>query len=155
MKDTSGVCSLALTETLAGSLGQSSVPSCLHCRARRAKWQVELLPEKCTHAGPLCLLLALSSPPVALLHLAFVRGRRCCNVLLLWQEKDWTHHTHIHTHSHQFSRSPLESKTQKLLISFFSGLFFLWLACLETEGGSKKEGRERWRQTGWGKACDW
>lgn len=30
-------------------------------QGRRAKWQVEFLPEKCSHTGPLSLLLSLSS----------------------------------------------------------------------------------------------
>lgn len=142
MKDTTGVCSLALTETLAGSLGQSSVPSCLHCRARRAKWQVELLPEKCTHAGPLCLLLSLSSPPVALLRLAFCSGPTLLQCVATVAGKRLNA---PHTHTHSLTPVQQESawkQNPEAAYQFFLWTFFLWLACLETEGGSKKEGRE-------------
>lgn len=72
------------------------------------------------------------SPPAALLRLAFCSGRRCCNVLLLWQEKEWTPHAHTHTHSlTPIQQEWLESKTQKLLAAyhFFPCTFFFgWRA---------------------------
>lgn len=86
------------------------------------------------------------SPPLPLLRLAFCSGRRCCNVLLMWQESERP--THTHTHSHRFSRSAIESKTQKLLAAyhfFFPALFFFFsLVGVQRDGGRelKKRGRE-------------
>lgn len=110
----------------------------LHSGARRAKWQVEFLPEKCSHAGPLSLLLSLSfsscgSAAFSLLFRADAAAMCCyCGR----RESERPTHTHTHTdtntHSHRFSRSALESKTQKLLAAyhfFFPLHFFFFGLC--------------------------
>lgn len=98
--------------------------------------------------------LSASIPEFSLLWLScvepFVRGWRCCNVLLLWQEKEWTPpHTHTQTQTYSLTSIQQECAWKKkkprsclLLITFFSALFFPLLACLETEGGDRKGGRE-------------
>lgn len=135
MKDTTGVCSLALTETLAGSLGQSSVPSCLHCRARRAKWQVELLPEKCTHAGPLCLLLSLSSPPVASAAFSLLFGADAAAMCCYCGRKKSERTTHTYTLTHTSSAGVrLKAKPRSCLSVFSLDFFFSVVGVLRDRG---------------------
>lgn len=133
--------------------------SCLHPRIRRAKCQVESLPEQCSHPGPLSLLLSLSfsscvSAAFSLLFGADAGAAVCCKCA-----GERTPHTHLptHTYSHSnwFSRSTIESKTQKLLSLHF---FYFFLVGVSRDSGWElkcREGNGEGGETMIGKKQSW
>lgn len=107
-----------------------------------------------------CATLSASIPEFLFLWLCcvepFVRGRRCCNVLLLWQEKEWTPHTQTHTHRYTYTLTHADSagvrlkakpRSCLLLITFFSCTFFP-LVDVPRDRGRERKGMKGGREGG-------
>lgn len=94
------------------------------------------------------------SPPLLCLALCLGQTLLQCAANVAEQ---WTPHTHTHTRWHRFSRSAIESKTQKLFAAyhFFSLHFFFSFGWFPRDGGRELKRTEGRKRGGWGQPCDW
>lgn len=151
--------SVCSSERQTSRLDYYSVMSCLHSRARRAKWQVEFLPEKCSHAGPLCLLLSLRFPSFDSAAFSLLFGADAAAMFCYCGRRKSERPTDTHTPTHTYSLTPIQQecawkKTQKLLAAyhFFLCTFFSSVGVPRDRG----RGQKGWEgDRGWGNPCDW
>lgn len=122
----------------------------LMCRpVSGAKCQVEFLPEKCSHAGPLCPPLSLSLPSCGSAAFSLLFGADAAAMCCYSGRRKTEHATHIHTPLAQIQQESTwkQNPEAAYCLSLFPWAFFS-MAGVPRDRGRERKGRERDREGG-------